>query len=400
MCARPVAESVRFHLGSLPMKAYRNFLLGASLLLCVSAPAQEPKIPPYDPSGPGQVSVSTCSGKPCLKRDGIGPYRPKGLIIEGLSAARSSWPLLSPAYRDMGEKLSMNTLVALRQFGADSVRFNVSQVNLDVQTSFNDDSYADQIVLDVRAARALGMTVLLEVNDEQPPKSGRLGYPSDSTERFWKRMLPLIGNDQGIMLGAYNEPLLDENENDLSAWQAGYNRIVAAIRSAGAKNVIVVDAPYWGQHLTPAALNHLVTDSAHNLVYGVHPFPVGPMARPAEWPRLFQQFCTSSSVLCQITAWNMYDLVVNGFEIKACPNQSPEQFQRQMPVTAQRLLDVAKSMNSGIYGWAFDYPNIIMDSSAPLSKTVSFNNFIDCQHTPTPWGGGELLKRNFADPKW
>jgi hypothetical protein len=369
-----------------------------SFLSCGWADARQ--LHPYRPSGPGQVAVSTCSGKPCLTRDGVGPYRPKGLIVVGLAAAASSRPLLNPVFRKIAQDFSMDTVLAIQQFGADSVRFNVSQVNLDSQSSFYDAGYAAQILSYVQQTRALGLTVLVEINDEQPHETGRLGMPSDATGRAWKRLAPLFAPDLGIMLGAYNEPTNPgASSSDLAAWQSAYNSVVATIRATGAKNVIIIDGPQSAKNLSPAALSYLVTDNAHNLVYGVHPFPKGKIAFPAGWPDAFLRFCTSSKdVLCQITAWNIFHSSAKGNEHSICPHENAKQ--AQMPAVSQRLFDVAKTMNSGIYGWAFDYPDVIMDSSNPLSKTVNFDNFVDCEHTPIPWGGGELLKHNFADPRW
>jgi endoglucanase len=306
-------------------------------------------------SNSGRVTVSKCSGRPCLKRDGVGPYRPKGLIVEGLSTSSNTWPELSPAYRAMGQALTFDTLVAIKKFGADSVRFNVAQVNLDPQSNYYDPKYAGLVASYAHRARGLGMTVLVEINDEQPPGSGRLGRPSDATSRAWRTLAPLLADDQGIMLGAYNEPTLKGMDPaDLAKWQTNYDSVVKTIRDAGARNVIVVDGPYFGQQLTPQALSYLVTDPANNLVYGVHPFPQGKIAFPYAWPDLFQNFCSAPNVLCQLTAWNMYDLTVNGFEVKACPVQRPHQ--EELPGVALQLLHVAKMLNSGIYGWAFDYP--------------------------------------------
>src|ERR1700691_5757477 len=108
-----------------------------------SASAQQ--VPPYSPSGAGQLVVSKCSGRPCLTRDGVGPYRPKGLIVLGLATATSSRQLLTPTFQKIEQSFSTNTLLAVRKFGADSVRFNVSQVNLDPQSSYYDAAYAGQI---------------------------------------------------------------------------------------------------------------------------------------------------------------------------------------------------------------------------------------------------------------
>jgi len=365
-----------------------------------SASAQQ--VPPYSPSGAGQLVVSKCSGKPCLTRDGVGPYRPKGLIVLGLATATSSRQLLTPTFQKIEQSFSTNTLLAVRKFGADSVRFNVSQVNLDPQSSYYDAAYAGQIVSYVQQTRALGLTVLVEINDEQPPNTDRLGMPSDATLRAWEHLAPLFAPDQGIMLGAYNEPKVPgESSSGLASWQAGYSSVVAKIRAVGAKNVIVIDGPDVAK-LPTAALSYLVADSAHNLVYAVHPFPKGAMAFPNHWPDLFGRFCASPNVQCQITAWNMFGSGPNatghGSEHMICPHENPKQV--QMPAISQELFDAAKAMNSGIYGWAFDYPDVIMDSRDPLAKTVNFDNFVDCRSSPPPWGGGELLRRNFSDPSW
>lgn len=364
-------------------------------------PVATAAVPGYDPHGPGQVVVGNCSGAPCLKRDGVGPYRPKGLILEGLAAAPSSFKMLTPAFRDMGERLQANpqkVLSDVKAFGADSVRFNIAQANLDPKSEHFDAKYVDQVVELVQRARAMKLVVLVEINDEQPPKLGRLGHPSDATDRVWQQLLPRFADDQGILIGAYNEPTMSgTNPAGLAEWQSSYNGAVAAIRATGAKNVVVVDGPYFGTQLPPDALSYLVNDPAHNLVYGVHPFPKGRIAYPEGWPATFEQFCSDARVQCQMTAWNIYSLTVNGFKVAACPAASPKEAQAGLPNVSKQLLQVAKKLNSGMYGWAFDYPNVIVDREG---KAVGFRNFVDCDNTPGPWGAGELLKGEFADPRW
>ena len=371
------------------------------LLLAVPPPCYG--LPRYNPVGAGQVAVSTCDGRPCLKRDGRA-WRPKGLVVEGIDTAPKSWHLLTQNFRAINQRFSVETLVAVKRFGADAVRLNVAPVNLDPQSSIYAPAYLPRIVKYVRCARSLGLVVFLQLNDQEPPNTGRVGVPSAQTVRVWQQIAPLFIQDQGVMFGAYNEPSISgDNEVDLTSWRALYQMVVDAIRETGARNVIGIDAPYFAADLRVEALAHLIEDD--NVFYAVHPFPVGAMSfdnAPGGWPRLFMDFCApTNGVLCQFTAWNLYYIQAN---IQACPYASDIEHQLAMPQISQHLFDVAKTLNAGIFGWAFDYfagdKGIIMDASAPLTKTVGFGEWSGCHTTPLPWGGGELLHTNFADPGW
>jgi hypothetical protein len=346
------------------------------------------------------IVVSNCGPLPCLKRNGIGPWRPKGLIFEGVGTASSSWSLLTPKFRVINESFSPQVLKAARDFGADSIRFNVAQANLDAQSQYYDAGYVRAIEAAVSQARGLGMTVLLEINDEEPPKIARAGHPTSATSRAWEQLTPRFNSDKGVMYGLYNEPTMSgTSPADLAEWQSDNNAVIATVRASGSRNVVVVDCPYFGGDCELEALNYLITDPAHNIVYGVHPFPVGPLAfdTPGGWAKHFRNFCSSSAVLCQFTAWNIYYVAP---DIQACPHASPEAYQRTLPDAMHRLFNVAKSLNSGMYGWAFDYPDVIMDSRTPLTKSVGFGSFADCKRTHGPWGGGELLREEFTSPDW
>jgi endoglucanase len=346
------------------------------------------------------IEVSNCGKLRCLKLNGNGPWRPKGLIIVGLAAARSSWPMLTGKFREITEGYSPQVLRAARNFGADSIRFNVAQVNLDSQSQYYDAGYAPAIEAAVSQARALGMTVLLQINDEQPPNTGRAGHPTDATSRAWQQLAGRFNSDRGVMYGLYNEPTMSgTSPTDLAEWQSGYNGVMATVRASGSKNVVVVDCPHFADDCEVEALSYLITDPANNTVYGVHPFPRGPNAHntPRGWGQHFRDFCSSGQVLCQITAWNIYYVSP---KVESCPHGSLEAYQRTMPDVMRELFDTAKSLNSGVYGWAFDYPDVIMDSRAPLTKPVGFGNFLGCEKTQAPWGGGELLKEKFNSRDW
>lgn len=62
------------------------------------------------------------------------------------------------------------------------------------------------------------------------------------TVDFWTRIAGKYKNDDGVWFNLYNEPYV---EGDV--WKTRHQTAVAAIRATGANNIIVVDAPRWGQ---------------------------------------------------------------------------------------------------------------------------------------------------------
>jgi len=131
---------------------------------------------------------------------------------------------------------------------------------------------------------------------------------------FWGRLAPVFATDPRVVFGLMNEP----HDMATELWLADANAAIAAIRAAGASNVIFVPGNAWtGAHSwtdnyygTPNSTVMLgVQDPIHNVIYEVHQY------FDADFSGTHPD-CTSTTIgsqsLAAFTQW-MKDHSVRGF---------------------------------------------------------------------------------------
>jgi len=132
----------------------------------------------------------------------------------------------------------------------------------------------------VAEIRRAGMTVVLDVHNYAYYGSAQIGsadVPVSAFADLWRRLAADYRDDAGVQFGLMNEP------HDIPAvqWLSAANAAIAAIRKAGAKNLVLVPGTIWsGAHSwereLPGGANGTVMlgveDPAGNFAYEVHQY--------------------------------------------------------------------------------------------------------------------------------
>lgn len=98
----------------------------------------------------------------------------------------------------------------------------------------------------VREYTGKGLVVMLEAHDntrDAPDKQAMI----NELDEFWKAMAAKYRDNTRVWFNLVNEPEFISDE-----WVSFADRLATTIRSQGAQNIIVVDAPGWGQDIGPS----------------------------------------------------------------------------------------------------------------------------------------------------
>ncbi|WP_181705725.1 glycoside hydrolase family 5 protein [Chthonobacter rhizosphaerae] len=105
---------------------------------------------------------------------------------------------------------------------------------------------------------------------------GLIGRDAKATKAFvaaWTEVAKRLKDRRNVIFGLMNEP----NRQSASEWLVGANAAIAAIRKAGARQLIMVPGSYWsGAHSWVSSDNDTVMlkvrDPANNFVFEVHQY--------------------------------------------------------------------------------------------------------------------------------
>jgi endoglucanase len=334
-------------------------------------------------SGPAQPVATTgvrVAGNR-LVRDGAA-FAPVGFTMVAAVNPTGSGETAAAASR-----FNDSVIQAAVAWGADTLRFQVSQRGLDPTDPLYSDAYVGRVLDAVAMARAHGLVVILSIQDQGPSGGSSHAQPSDATIRDWQTLTARFNGDQNVIYEIFNEPQNRATPDGWSVWRnggpparnqgapaVGHQAVLDAIRATGATNVVVADAGQFGQLLTGIPLLH---DPIGQVAYGVHPYLTNTLRDPSGWEPGFGFLSTQFPVVA--TEWTANSKVV------FC---HPE-----WATTAPQLLDYLQARGIGILGWAFD----VLDSLV-----------LDWSYTPTSLDGfqcgqfdngvGSLLKARM--PGW
>ena len=193
----------------------------------------------------------------------------------------------------------------MKAAGADSVRMQVAQPGMDPENEegLYSQTYSNQAIAAVKAARAAGLIVILSVQDEmQSGETTPETLPNQTTQRVWGVLAPIFGSDEGVLFELFNEPSPAATAANWQAWQAAMNTTIQTVRTMGSKNVIVADGLASAQALNGAPA---LTDSMNEVLYASHPYVNAqegePGFMPAAWNEKFGDFAATHPVL--ISEW-------------------------------------------------------------------------------------------------
>ena len=308
-----------------------------------------------------------------ILRNGI-PWVPKGVVIVGLVAPAAQ---ISGAYADARKQFGAAELKSVADYGADLIRFQVSQGGADPKSPIYSAAYVQEVVRGVQLARSHGFVVIVSIQSGKPSGGNDPnGLPGDSTRRAWHDLAPLFSSDDGIMFELFNEPSRQRGagpgapDPTWADWRNAHQMLIDEIRSDGAHNAIIADGLEWAHTLQGVPI---LSDPDSDLIYAVHPYPHRGYLSSADWDEAFGIFAGTHPVLA--TEWNA----------RAAKRCDPN-----FPAIAAEFLAYAKVHNIGVVGWAFDLPDTLFDSTG---SPTNYRNF-SCQMTG-PSGIGELLHSSF-----
>jgi hypothetical protein len=313
-------------------------------------------------SGTGKITIS---GNLLLK-DGV-QWTPKGLQLNAFVASPA---VGTGVYAQAYQHFTLAELSSLQSWGADTVRFQIGQPELDLQSSLYTASFVTQLQAAVAQARTLGLNVILSVQDEaQTGETSPASLPDAGTARAWTTLLTVANGDQGILFEMFSEPSLSATSANWITWQSAYQALVAAIRAAGATNVLLADGLQGGTTFAGAPT---LSDPLGETGYAVEPWFFPNYRTTAAYDTAFGNLAATNVVVA--AAWSTLD---GGAYAEYCGPTTPSD--------AQTLLNYLLAKKIGVTGFAFDDPGV--GSTLNLLGTI----VQDLNGTPSTFAGGTLV---------
>ena len=270
-------------------------------------------------------------------RDGR-PRVAEGVVLVG-RVAPAAEVAGSRAYDAARQRLDAGTFDAIRDYGADLVRFQVSQAGLDPEAAGHDPAYRGEVLAAVAEARAAGFSVIVSMR-KPLVRVGPDNMPTDVTRRAWGEIAGALARDRGVLLELYNEPGLKERTpENWAAWQRDMQSLIDLLRGAGAKNVLLVDGLRAAHYLGGSPP---LRDPLGQLGYAVHPYLTATNRTTEQWDRNFGDFARDHPVMA--TEFNARS--ENGY----CRESFPKE--------VDRLLGYLRARDIGLVVWAFDLPGV------------------------------------------
>jgi hypothetical protein len=312
--------------------------------LCCAAAAQ----------AAGAISVAG----PALTRDGR-PWVPHGLdLMAFLSPKPTTYSVVTAAAAHWGQP----ELDHARAFGADTIRFEVSQWGLDPSSKGYVPDYLGRVTAAASLARRSGFAVILALSSHGTPGIPNIhDLPDDATARAWRSLTPYLRSDAGVMAELFNEPIIRQDKpppGDPYAamwqiWRDLHLKLVRGLRDAGVHNVLILDGPQTANFLgDPAVLPDPL------LAYAVHPYFGGVNGDPGKWPLTFGNLAARVPVL--VTEWDMDPTV-------GCKADGP--------ALAKRFIAYVQAHHIGLIGWGYDVPGALVQdfSGTPTALPADFH---------------------------
>jgi len=289
-------------------------------------------------AGPGRADDVSVEGNR-FYRDGV-PWVAEGVTLVGRisPAGRVAG---KPTYAAARAEFGSDMLDEIRRFGADLVRFQVSQAALDPKSEGYDPDYRDEVLAAVAETRGAGYNVLISMQwHGQAGPSDSKGLPTAGTRRAWRTLAEDLGNDRGILFEIFNEPPGNpRTPAEWVPWQKSMQATVNALRRAGAQNVLLVPGMQYSRYLEGAPS---IDDPLDQLGYAVHPYLGRHEQTRAQWEKKWGDFALTHPVMA--TEWNA---------------ESGGSYCRpEMPAQAEALLDYLAEQRIGLVAWALDMRNL------------------------------------------
>lgn len=283
-------------------------------------------------TGQGPTGAVSVSGNHLL-RDGV-PWVSHGFVCIAFVAPPAAQ---RGRFLDAYQHFSRDELAGMKAWGADTVRFQVSQPGLDPQNPLHTARFVAAVKNAVLDARSVGLNVIVSVQDEsQSGEANPVSLPDAATRRVWQVLAPLFNGDAGILYEIINEPRLVATPDHWAAWAAAMNEQIAAIRQTGSRNVVVADGLNFAERLDGAPP---LVDPENKVAYASHPYShKAEDQTPQVWEQKFGRFARSAPVI--VTEWT------------TIPKFYGDQ---DTPASALAFLHYLQARGIGLSAYAYDF---------------------------------------------
>lgn len=270
-----------------------------------------------------------------------------------------------------------------KAWGANSMRFQISQRGFDPTDSLYNAAYIQRVRDGVALAQQNGLVVILSMQDQSLGGGDATPMPEPQTLRSWAEVTKYFNNNPEIIYEVWNEPMVKDTAAEWELWKnggtyegqtvIGHQQLVNAIRATGANNVLIVEGTRVGKSFIgwPG-----ISDPLNQIALGIHPYLTSPINTVASWDQYFGNMTATYPVIA--TEWGA--------------NSGSPFAQTYWPTLSPQLLDYLKAKKIGLFAWSLDFVNTIIKdwNWAP-------NNFVGYQVGVVGCGPGELVKGYFQN---
>jgi endoglucanase len=264
---------------------------------------------------------------------------------------------------------------AIKAWGADSVRIQLSQPGADPADPHYDAAFVKQYVDAVRTARSVGLNVIVSIQDET--QSGETNAPATlpnaATQRVWQNLAPMLNGDDGIVYEMFNEPQPQPSDANWQQWAAAMNTTIAVIRATGATNTLLADGLWYAQTLDGMIP---LTDPLQRVFYSTHPYFHNKADQdPASWKAKFGNAAASVPVI--VGEWTTATTYYTDDDTANA---------------ALQMLQYMQSIGVGLVAVTYDFglPNYGGIVSDYNGTPTSYANGL--KHGDSGWGPGTLIQ--------
>jgi len=339
----------------------RGWLAAAALALCLAGTA-----------GAGRAADDVSVEGNRFYRDGA-PWVAEGVTLVGLASPEQRLGK-RPTYAAARAAFGSGTLAEVERYGADLVRFQVSQAGLDPKSKTYDPSYRDDVLDAIALTRAAGLNVIVSMRLALTGPRELPHLPTATTRRAWRALAGDLGGDRGILLEIFNEPSVDpRTPAEWKPWQDSMQSVIDVLRKAGAENVLLVDGAQYARSFAGAPL---LDDPLGQIGYAVHPYLGRYNQTRAQWQRKFGDLARTHPVMA-----TEFNAQAGG---SYCRPELAEQ--------AADLLEYLHQQRIGLVAWALDMPNL----REPEGGYTTLDDLVCGQRNAGGQGGaGQMIHEYF-----
>lgn len=156
--------------------------------------------------------------------------------------------------------------------------------------------YRQGVAAVIAAAKSLGMYVILELHGYDAQNLNSAQPDPSSTPLFWAQVAQQFGSEPHVLFDIWNEPW----GVDWATWKGNAQKIISAIRGAGAsETLIVVGGLDYAYDLSPLLTPSNRLDGMGPIIYATHPYPLksNPPSMAPEWDSKFGNVAQQVPVL-------------------------------------------------------------------------------------------------------